>query len=413
MRDGSLTLEVAPDAASPSREPRTSWQAVVTVQHAASSRSVVVPLDSLPQIGQLFETLTRAGERDVASACDSLHVRRVLGALDEVGAFVVGTQRPATFVSQCQEQDALAVTHLGHAHVIVDGGGQRVLVDPWLFAWDEHNERQPLTAAQLGDVTAICFTHHHSDHLEPGCLLTIPHHIPIFVPATTGYAFEPRIADFLRVLGFTDVRELAHGQSVSLGGGIEIEAIPFFGEGRDLLGFGANCYVISRANRNVLVYADAAPETGGRSLVSSGELTDVVARKGAMDVVFGTWWQERTDRYRLSNYAVLSPDIAPPTWLQSNEMCDCPPAYIAQLMLSAGAKLLLTYAESGAEMFQPASDRSSYIPSVSFLWESWQQVRDTVRATAAAETIAAEPYMTVTLPLSGAPHVTRPGPARS
>ncbi len=77
----------------------------------------------------------------------------------------------------------MIVTHMGHAFLIVDAGGNRLLFDPLSFSWDSVNERQPYVASQLGKVDAVFLTHHHDDHLDIAKLLTFGPDVPIYVPS--------------------------------------------------------------------------------------------------------------------------------------------------------------------------------------------------------------------------------------
>ena len=55
----------------------------------------------------------------------------------------------------------MRITHLGHACVLVEMAGSRLLIDPGTFADD-------LTG--ITDIDAIVVTHQHADHLDPGRL---------------------------------------------------------------------------------------------------------------------------------------------------------------------------------------------------------------------------------------------------
>lgn len=276
-----------------------------------------------------------------------------------------------------------------------------MLIDPWVFAWDDRFEKQPLISSQFGRVDAIFFTHHHQDHLNVDSLLGLPHDVPVFVPSETGSLFEPRTAEFLRLIGFRDVRRLAHGESYSPGSGLSVEAVPFFGEGQNRLGFGANCYLISRDGRNVLVHADASPDSEGRSLISTGGLKELVERHGQIELIFGTWWQEREFVCRLSPLAIFSPMISSGQWLDDTEMCYCTPEFLCDLVRVSGAKEMLLYAESGREGFLPRSEMSGYVPSISLLWRSLGELGRIVKNTTGVLLTEAQPYVSVRVTKTG------------
>ncbi|HSN42782.1 MAG TPA: MBL fold metallo-hydrolase [Propionibacteriaceae bacterium] len=52
----------------------------------------------------------------------------------------------------------MQLTHLGHAAVLVEAAGLRVLIDPGNFSDSWHG---------LTDLDAICVTHLHPDHIDP------------------------------------------------------------------------------------------------------------------------------------------------------------------------------------------------------------------------------------------------------
>jgi hypothetical protein len=212
---------------------------------------------------------------------------------------------------------------------------------------------------------------------------------------------EPRTAAFLELNGFQDVRTLDHGQSYEGGDGLTVEAVPFFGESQNRLGFGANCYLISRHGRNALVHADASPDSEGRSLVSTGGLQRLVELHGQIELIFGTWWQERQFVFRLSPLAIFSPGISSREWLDDTEMCDCTPDFLCDLTRISGATQMLLYAESGRECFLRRSEMSAYVPSISLLWRSLAELRQTVQNTTGVALTEAQPYTRIRVPETG------------
>jgi L-ascorbate metabolism protein UlaG (beta-lactamase superfamily) len=406
---GSLSLRVPNYAILGNSRQPCPWISTIRISHrtetARPAIQVLVPVESLPEIATLIDALREDATNISDHELSSIHARRILGAIESVGGFSERDQAPPVFSAPATNDTAMAITHMGHASLIVDAGGKRILVDPWLFNGDSSFEKQPVISGQLGRVDAIFFTHHHEDHLNSSSLLMLPHNVPVFVPALTGSPLEPQTAKFLRTVGFSQVRELAHGESVDLGNGLNVEAVRFFGEGKNHLGFGANCYLMSRNGRTVLVHADASPDSEGKSIVNTGTLKQIVERRGPIDVVFGTWWQERKFLFELSPLAMFLPDIQPEDWLNDTEMCDCSPDFICDVIKISGAKLMITYAESGPESFLPRQMMSSYVPMVSFLWKSLEEIRQAVRHQTGADVVEAQPYLTVVIPERGDPYV--------
>jgi len=414
---GALSLALTSAATVTSSSPTYPWVrlsfSLAGKQVHTPAREVIVPLSALPAVTRVMDAL-RCGVHDGQRNGDlnDPAVQRVLGAIEAVDGFIAKAEAPPIVACASDNDVALTVTHMGHASLIVDGGGHRILIDPWVFPWDDQFERQPLVASQLGRVTAIFFTHHHADHLDVASLLTLPHEVPVFVPVDSDASLQPRLAAFLRLMGFSDVRELAHGESYqsldSAGGdGLCVEAVPFFGEGQNRVGFGANCYLLSRCGRNVLIHADAGPDSAGRSIVSAGVLQQLVKHWGPLHAVWGTWWQERTFACTLSPFMIFSPTLPPDQWLESTELCDCPPDFLCELMRISGASHLFSYAEGGAQLFLPQSHRVASHPVVGqavasqLLWHPIRDLRARLWQERKAELVEAVPYLRMVLPVQG------------
>lgn len=60
------------------------------------------------------------------------------------------------------------LTHLGHACLLVEVSGQRLLIDPGGFS----------DVTGVGEVDAVLVTHMHPDHLDPGAISTVLHASP-------------------------------------------------------------------------------------------------------------------------------------------------------------------------------------------------------------------------------------------
>jgi len=129
------------------------------------------------------------------------------------------------------------VTYLGHATVLMELGGRRVLTDPVLSNRLLHLRRRssPVTA-KLEPLDLILISHLHHDHLHPASLRQLGKDATAVVPAGG--------ARLLERAGFTDVREVRVGESVEFDGGL-LEAVPAshpggrppLGPAADALGF--------------------------------------------------------------------------------------------------------------------------------------------------------------------------------
>lgn len=161
--------------------------------------------------------------------------------------------------------DRLTIASLGHASLLMNYFGVRVLSDPSLFdkvglslqpivtIGPKRLTAPPLGAADLQDVQVILITHAHMDHLDLPSLKALP-------KTATVVACE-QCASIIAPLGFADVRELGWGQSTEVAG-LRITAMgarhwgkrwPPFGSA-----YGFNSYVLEREHRRMLLACDSA-----------------------------------------------------------------------------------------------------------------------------------------------------------
>ena len=107
----------------------------------------------------------------------------------------------------------MKVTYIGHATLLLELGGVRLLTDPNFDA--KLGRILPRVSApgialeQLPKLDAILLTHAHADHLSFDSLERLPRSIPLFAP--------PVIAKWLRRLGHSHAIDLAPGESVRIG----------------------------------------------------------------------------------------------------------------------------------------------------------------------------------------------------
>ncbi|NLU70758.1 MBL fold metallo-hydrolase [Streptomyces sp. HNM0574] len=145
----------------------------------------------------------------------------------------------------------MKITSFGHATLLIEHAGRRVLVDPWLSQrLDRFWERNPVLPDGLleileGGVDHIVLTHHHCDHLHypslrrlasvlgvtpgsdpgsrPDVEVLFPHSgYPMFTASGMGHMPIPQT---LRRLGFHRFRPLREGDKADLGG-LTVRAFP-------------------------------------------------------------------------------------------------------------------------------------------------------------------------------------------
>ena len=106
----------------------------------------------------------------------------------------------------------MQITHLGHACLLVEVAGERILIDPGNFSAFE----------DLTDLTAVVVTHQHADHLDQeraeGLLAANP---------AARVLLEAETADVVSDAGYADrVEILSAGQTVQLGeGGVRLTGV--------------------------------------------------------------------------------------------------------------------------------------------------------------------------------------------
>jgi len=103
------------------------------------------------------------------------------------------------------------VTYVGHATVLVELGGLRLLTDPVLRSRVGPLRRHGVapTPGVTSDLDAVLISHLHRDHADVASLRRIDRETPVLAP--------PGAAGFIVRQEFSDVRELAPGESSAVG----------------------------------------------------------------------------------------------------------------------------------------------------------------------------------------------------
>jgi L-ascorbate metabolism protein UlaG (beta-lactamase superfamily) len=118
------------------------------------------------------------------------------------------------------------LTWLGHATVLLELGGLRVLTDPVLRGRVAHLRRHAAIPPPIsGPLDAVLISHAHRDHLDLPTLRALdPPPERIVVPGG--------VAHTLRRLTGVEVRELAQGEALDLGDGARVRSVPALHESR-------------------------------------------------------------------------------------------------------------------------------------------------------------------------------------
>jgi L-ascorbate metabolism protein UlaG (beta-lactamase superfamily) len=103
------------------------------------------------------------------------------------------------------------VTYVGHATVLAELDGVRLLTDPLLRGRVGHLRRQAASPAPgvAKNLDALLVSHLHHDHADLPSLRKLDHDLPVLVPRGSGAFFARR--------GFSAVSELTPGESAQIG----------------------------------------------------------------------------------------------------------------------------------------------------------------------------------------------------
>jgi len=109
------------------------------------------------------------------------------------------------------------LTWIGHSTVLIETGGRRLLTDPVLgHGIGPIRRRGNRVRHEVGVLDAVLISHLHHDHLDLGSLRSLNRDATVVVPAGAARLVRKE---------FIDVREVAHGDRVSIGG-LRVEATP-------------------------------------------------------------------------------------------------------------------------------------------------------------------------------------------
>jgi L-ascorbate metabolism protein UlaG (beta-lactamase superfamily) len=184
-------------------------------------------------------------------------------AMDGDGHATVGHPAPASWPN-----DRLTISNLGHATLLMNYYGVRVISDPALMdrvgfsvgslftIGPERQTPPPLSAAELESVDVILVTHAHMDHLDLPSLDAMPKSAVVIAC--------DKCANLIAPLGFTDVRELRWGEQTEVHG-LVVRAMGANHWGKRWPPFGAdygfNSYVLEKDGHRMLLACDSA-DTG-------------------------------------------------------------------------------------------------------------------------------------------------------
>ncbi len=103
------------------------------------------------------------------------------------------------------------ITYIGHATLLLEMDGVRLLTDPLLrdSAFHLHRRSEPVRTSSYQDIDIVLISHLHRDHFDIPSLRMLKRETYIIVPAGA--------ADLLRKKGFSNIEEMRPGDSVRVG----------------------------------------------------------------------------------------------------------------------------------------------------------------------------------------------------
>jgi L-ascorbate metabolism protein UlaG (beta-lactamase superfamily) len=152
------------------------------------------------------------------------------------------------------------IVFLGHATVLIELDGVRLLSDPALRSRMAHLRRRSaaVDASATANLDAVLISHLHHDHLDLASLRLVGRDTPLLVPAGA--------AAWLRRRRFSSVRELAVGEAANVGS-LEVQAVEARHDGRRAGGPRAQAVgFVVRARRTVYFAGDTECFSGMQEL---------------------------------------------------------------------------------------------------------------------------------------------------
>lgn len=288
-----------------------------------------------------IQTIASASGRDIER-----HLAQLFELLKQYDCLAASKQASVRdhWLRASQDRD---VVHLGHAALLYRRAEQFYLFDPWLIPWFAESSIPSLWIGQLPQPAAIFLSHDHDDHVDPRTLLHFPKDTPIIVPSRrNSRALFYDYPTLMRELGFTNVTELAHGETWPFDGGAVV-SVPFFGEDPCDIEMPRNCYLVADRGRNTLVHVDSGPTNRGKSALSEGVIDGLVEQYGPLHTVFASQQQ----LLEVRTYAAHACFAHPGTWLKPGENGHLTNGYLAELATRARATMFVSYATGGADWY--------------------------------------------------------------
>jgi UDP-MurNAc hydroxylase len=120
----------------------------------------------------------------------------------------------------------MRVTYYGQACTLIEAAGKKILTDPWLTegayqgTWYHTHllaDAGVTPESFSKDIDFLFLSHEHQDHLDLATLKHFPLNIPLLICRFA----TPKFHNYLKSLGFTNIREVNSGDTQDLGEGLK------------------------------------------------------------------------------------------------------------------------------------------------------------------------------------------------
>jgi L-ascorbate metabolism protein UlaG (beta-lactamase superfamily) len=203
------------------------------------------------------------------------------------------------------------VTWIGHSSFLATMAGTSFLIDP-VFSSKiarviPRHGRAGLQAADLPAIAAVLVTHNHYDHLDEPSMRELSRDVPIVAPLRLGAWFVRR--------GFTDVRDLAWWDGVSIGP-LTVTLVPARHWSRRRL-----------ADINETLWGGYVIRGGGRTLYHAGDTARFAG------------FEEMRRRFPSIDLALLPIGAYAPAWFMEEQHMN--PEHALEALAVLGAKAMV------------------------------------------------------------------------
>ena len=172
----------------------------------------------------------------------------------------------------------MKVEYLTSACVVVEHEGVRVLCDPWLtdgiYYGSWHHYPQPAVSPEEVAPDFVYISHVHPDHLDMATLKRLPTGTPVLI---LDFA-EKFVHRIVTAAGFTDIREVAHGDTVELGPDFRLELLAADNCDPEACGKHFGCVVPGPYDQTLQIDSIGVFSGGGTTVVNVNDAPWSIAR---------------------------------------------------------------------------------------------------------------------------------------